>query len=87
MKTMSATEASRNFSAMLDLVADGETIRITRGNRILAEITPVRPRTAADLRAAIQAANLPPLDGELAGDIESALEILTPSTDPWQDRD
>ena len=87
MKTMTATEASRNFSAMLDLVADGETIRITRGNRILAEVTPARPRMAADLRAAIRAANLPPLDDELAGDIESALEMLTVGSDPWQDRD
>lgn len=84
---MTATEASRNFSAMLDLVADGETIRITRGSRILAEITPARPRTAADLRAAIRAASLPPLDDKLADDIESALEMLTPGTDPWQDRD
>ena len=84
---MTATEASRNFSAMLDLVANGETVRITRGNQILADITPARPRTAADLRAAIDAADLPPLDDGLAADIESALETLKPSADPWQGRD
>ncbi|MDT5040962.1 MAG: hypothetical protein QOE51_1947, partial [Actinoplanes sp.] len=30
MKTMTATEASRNFSDLLDLVERGETVRITR---------------------------------------------------------
>ena len=33
MRTMSATEASRNFSDLLDAVERGETVTVTRGNR------------------------------------------------------
>src|SRR6185312_12374668 len=40
MKTMTATEASRHFSDLLDAVERGETITIVRGNHPVAEIGP-----------------------------------------------
>src|SRR5690606_21486421 len=43
--TMTATEASRRFSDLLDAFEGGETITITRGNRPIAEIRPARRRT------------------------------------------
>src|SRR5580704_6928062 len=53
MKTMTATEASRHFSDLLDAVERGETITIVRGNHPVAEIGPAHRRTGADLRAAL----------------------------------
>ena len=40
MKTMTATEASRHFSDLLDAVERGETITIVRGSHPVAEIGP-----------------------------------------------
>lgn len=40
MKEMSASEAARRFSAVLDGAEDGETVVITRGGRRVALIGP-----------------------------------------------
>ena len=52
MKSMTAAEASRHFSDLLDAVERGETITIVRGSHPVAEIGPAHRRTGADLRAA-----------------------------------
>ena len=86
MRTMTATEASRNFSGLLDLIEAGETIRITRGNEPIAEVGPARRRTGADLETAILAAGLPPLDEDFERDIDQAVALLTENgSDPWAD--
>jgi prevent-host-death family protein len=84
MKTMTATEASRNFSDLLDLVERGETVRITRGSELIAEVGPARRRTGADLEAALDAADLPPLDDDFERDIADVLALVTDKgSDPW----
>lgn len=84
MRTMTATEASRNFSTLLDSIERGETVTITRGNRPIAEITPARRRTGADLRAAL--AGIPAPDDRFAEDIAAAVALLeTAGGDPWAD--
>ena len=84
MRTMTATEASRNFSGLLDLIEAGETIRITRGNEPIAEVGPARRRTGADLEAALAAADLPALDEDLESDIAQALALVSDEgADPW----
>lgn len=40
MKTITATEAARNFAAVLDQAEHGETIIVTRGGRRVATIGP-----------------------------------------------
>ena len=40
MREVTASEASRNFSALLDSVENGETVMVTRGGRRIAAITP-----------------------------------------------
>jgi prevent-host-death family protein len=86
MRTMTATEASRNFSGLLDLVESGETVRVTRGNELIAEVVPARRRTGADLEAALRTAGLPPLDDELERDIAEAVTLVTSDGgDPWAD--
>ena len=82
MRTMTATEASRKFSDLLDAIERGETITITRGNQPVAEIGPAHRRTGADLRAAL--ANIPPPDDSFENDIAGALELLDQEArDPW----
>ncbi len=82
MRTMTATEASRNFSELLDAVERGETVTITRGHHAVAEITPARRRTGADLRAALE--RIPPPDDRFAAEIASALAMVSSEgDDPW----
>jgi antitoxin (DNA-binding transcriptional repressor) of toxin-antitoxin stability system len=45
-KTMTATEVSRNFSDALDQVAAGETILITRGKTVIAQLGGVENLTS-----------------------------------------
>lgn len=40
MKTMSARDANQNFSKLLSEVEGGETIRITKNGRTVAELRP-----------------------------------------------
>ncbi|GAA0964062.1 hypothetical protein GCM10009555_000370 [Acrocarpospora macrocephala] len=82
MRTMTATEASRNFSDLLDAIERGETVTITRGHHPVAEIRPASRRTGADLRAAL--ADIPPPDERFTEDIAAALElVVTEEADPW----
>jgi prevent-host-death family protein len=84
MRTITATEASRNFSDLLDAIERGETVTITRGNHAVAEISPARRRTGADLRTALD--DIPPPDNGFAQDIAAALAPLTSEgNDPWAD--
>ncbi len=84
MRTITATEASRNFSDLLDAIERGETVTITRGNHAVAEMRPARRRTGADLRAAL--ADIPPPDERFAKDIAAALALISSEgTDPWAD--
>jgi prevent-host-death family protein len=81
---MTATEASRRFSDLLDAIEHGETVIITRGGHAIAEIGPARRRTGADLRAALN--GLPPPDDRFAEDIADAVALLTnEGRDPWAD--
>jgi prevent-host-death family protein len=81
---MTATEASRKFSDLLDAIERGETVTITRGHHPVAEIRPARRRTGADLRAAL--ADIPPPDDRFSDDIAGALSLVTSEEgDPWAD--
>lgn len=84
MRTMTATEASRRFSDLLDAIERGESVVVTRGNRPIAEIRPARRRTGKDLRAAL-AETVPP-DERFEKDIADAVALLTvDGIDPWAD--
>ena len=79
---MTATEASRHFSDLLDAVEHGETITIMRGNHPVAEIGPAHRRTGSDLRAALS--GIAPPDEDFAKDISTALALVTSEVpDPW----
>ena len=84
MKVMTATEASRHFSDLLDAVEHGETVTIMRGNHPVAEIGPAHRRTGADLRTAL--AGTTPPDDDFARNITAALALVSSEVhDPWAD--
>lgn len=79
MRKVSATEASRNFSELLDSVEAGEIVTITRGHQPVAEIRPATKFTGRDLDLALR--KLPPLDEDFEQDIADALSLVT----PWEE--
>jgi len=81
---MTATEASRHFSDLLDAVERGERVTIVRGSQPVAEIGPAHRRTGADLRAALE--GTAPPDETFARSISAALAMVTSEVpDPWAD--
>lgn len=81
MRTVTATEASRRFSDLLDAIEAGESVTVTRGNRPIAEIRPAPRRTGRGLRAALD--GIEPPDESFAEAIADAVEPLEEGRDPW----
>jgi antitoxin (DNA-binding transcriptional repressor) of toxin-antitoxin stability system len=75
VRTMTATEASRNFSDLLDTIERGETVIITRRHHVIAEIGPAGGRTGADLRAGLE--SIPPPDDRFADETADALALIS----------
>lgn len=85
---MTASEASRNFSSLLDAAEHGESVVVTRGGRRIAE---VRPASAANGRALRDVfarwADDPALDDAFASRVHDTRRVATSDadTDPWRD--
>ncbi len=60
VRTLTATEASRQFSTLLDSIEAGNVVVVTRGNRPIAESRPMTRRIGRDLRTALE--EIPPPD-------------------------
>jgi len=81
---MTATEAARNFSEVLNRVAAGEQIELTRSGAAVAAIGPpvVRLVSAARFREILAAAPSP--DARFGDDLRAARESAGPPPgDPW----
>ncbi|NKY56660.1 type II toxin-antitoxin system Phd/YefM family antitoxin [Nocardia flavorosea] len=84
MATMSAAEASRNFSAVLSRAEHGETIRIVRHGRTVATVTPPATSTGRSLRLALEESDIAPFDDDFASDIAAGLAMVSDEMeDPW----
>lgn len=83
MKTITATEASRRFSDLLDAIERGERVVITRGGAAVAEIGPVARATGSDLVRALR--DIPPPNPEFGEVIEETLALLVSGEDSWGD--
>ncbi|MFT3875344.1 MAG: type II toxin-antitoxin system prevent-host-death family antitoxin [Propioniciclava sp.] len=82
MRTITATEASRRFSDLLDAIEAGEELVVTRGGRPIAEIRPAKRRTGKDLRAALELVTPP--DDRFADDVNDAVAgLIHQGADPW----
>lgn len=83
MKQLSATDASRRFSEVLDEVErGGESFVVVRHGRAVATIGPASGGTGEALKEALRA-NQP--DDAWAEDLRELREVVEPVTDPWRD--
>lgn len=87
MREMTASEASRSFSAVLDSAEHGETIVVTRAGRRVATIAPAPRANGAALRAVFERWHSnPALDDTLAARVDAAREAASRELDanPWE---
>lgn len=82
MITMTATEASRNFSEVLDRVEHGETVLVTRGGRNVATVERAPASNSGALREFLATHEPDPTWADDLADLRGSLR-LDPS--PWDD--
>jgi prevent-host-death family protein len=80
---MTASEASRNFSAVLDKAEAGETIIITRGGKRLAVIGPAPAANGKAIKEVL-ADYTPSHSDDLEREITATRDLLT-LNDPWNE--
>lgn len=80
---MTATDAARSFSDVLNRVADGEEIEITRSGASVAVISPPKSKLISASRFRELIATAPQPDAGFADDVRAARESATAPEDPW----
>ena len=80
MRTVTATEASRSFAALLDEVESGQTVMVTRGGRRIACIGPAAASNGGDV-VALLTAGLP--DHSFAADVAAARDAVSLEGSAW----
>jgi prevent-host-death family protein len=75
---MTATEAGRAFSDLLDRVVAGEALEITRGGVPVAVIGPARARFVSAERVRDLLRSLPPVDESFVRDLEEIRQSAGP---------
>jgi prevent-host-death family protein len=83
---LTATQAARNFSDVLNRVAAGEVIEIARNGATVAVIgPPQRQRLVSPERFREIVASAPPTDDDFVRDLEEIRRSAGPApADPWQ---
>jgi len=81
---MTATDAARSFSELLNRVADGEVIEVTRSGAPVAVISPPKSRLISADRFRALIATAPAPDAEFARDIRTTRESVGPPEDAWR---
>lgn len=85
---MTASEASRNFSAVLDRAEHGETIAVTRNGRRIAFIAPAPRANGKALREVLRKwRGNDAFDDIFAENVAAARETASADldSDPWRD--
>jgi antitoxin (DNA-binding transcriptional repressor) of toxin-antitoxin stability system len=83
MRQLSATDAARHFSDVLDSVeSERETFVVVRHGRVVATIGPALGGTGRALKNALRE-NRP--DAEWAAELRELRGAVGPGTDPWHD--
>jgi prevent-host-death family protein len=80
---MTATDAARSFSELLNRVADGEEIEVTRSGAPVAVISPPKSRLISAARFRALVATAPPPDPGFAADVRAARESVGPPEGSW----
>jgi prevent-host-death family protein len=83
LKQLSATDAARRFSEVLDRVEQtGESVTIVRHGRAVATIGPAGAGTGKALKEALRAH---PPDPDWADEVRELREFIGPAQDRWRD--
>ena len=80
MRTMTATQASRSFAALLDAAEHGEITVITRAGRRIAAIGPASAGNGGEVLELLTA---PLPDEEFAADVLAARDAVTATGPAW----
>lgn len=80
MRTMTATEASRSFAALLDEAERGQTVVVTRGGRRIAAIGPATASNGAEVVALLTS---DAADGDFAADVLAARDTVALEGPAW----
>ena len=83
MARLSATDVARRFSEILNRVAAGEEIEITRAGAPVAVIAPPRVRLMDAARFRDLLAEAPPVDDDFATDVRTIRSEAGPLENPW----
>lgn len=83
MTRVTATEAARRFSEMLNRVAAGEEIEVTRAGAPVAVLAPPGTRLLSEERFRELLASAPPVDREFARDVRAIRESTGPPESSW----
>lgn len=78
-----ATEASREFSALLTRVSSGETVEVDRHGEVVAVVIPPPRRTMSGSALLELARRLPLPDERFADDVRGLSKTLAHPGDPW----
>jgi antitoxin (DNA-binding transcriptional repressor) of toxin-antitoxin stability system len=83
VREISATDAARGFSALLDAVEhDGETFVVTRGGRGIARIEPAAGATGATVKALLRQY---PADADWRSELEDLRAAVPIQDRAWRD--
>lgn len=82
MRTVTATEASRSFAALLDEAERGQTVVVTRGGRRIAAIGPVTAGNGAEVAALLASS---PADEGFLVDVLAARDAASLEGPEWPD--
>lgn len=83
MMRMTATQAAREFSAVLNRVASGEEIEITRNDAPIAVLAPVRSRLLSAHRFRLLMAAAPQVDARFETDVREIRATVDAPETPW----
>ena len=80
---MTATDAARSFSEVLNRVAAGEEIEVTRSGAPVAVIAPPKAQLISAARFRELIASAPKPDENFAADVRSSRGSIAAPEDPW----
>jgi len=80
---MTATEAARSFSELLNRVAAGEEIEVIRSGAEVATISPPKARLMSADRFRELIGSAPPPDERFADEVRAARASAGPPEDAW----
>lgn len=83
MTRMTATEAARSFSDVLNRVAAGEEVEVTRAGAPVATIAPVKARLLSAERFRELVGSAPVPDDTFAGELRALRGIVAAPDEPW----